>query len=117
MKILGLVFAGSATDRREEMTRFVADVLVLEPVPDPGMDADMFALPDGSRFAVTGPREGSETSRTIGFRVPDLDAAIVELRHAGVAVDDPGETDRQRYAHFHAPDGKRYELVEERFGA
>jgi len=114
MDILGLVFAGSATDHRAETARFFRDVIGLEVVPDPGVDADMFALPDGTRFAVAGPREAGETSRTIGFLVADLGAAVAELRAAGVAVDDPGETDRQRYAHFHAPDGKRYELVQER---
>ena len=36
MEILGLVFAGSATDRRPEMARFAADVLGLEPAPTAG---------------------------------------------------------------------------------
>ena len=31
MEILGLVFAGSATDRRPEMAAFVGDVLGLDP--------------------------------------------------------------------------------------
>ena len=70
----------------------------------------------GSGFGVAGPRGPGDTSRTIGFRVDDLDAALEELRAAGVSVDEPGCNDRQRYAHFHAPDGKRYELVEERAG-
>ena len=73
MEILGLVFAGSATDRRPEMARFVADVLGLEPAPTGGVSADMFALPDGAFFAVAGPREMGDTSRTIGFLVADLD--------------------------------------------
>jgi hypothetical protein len=29
-------------------------------------------------------------------------------------VDEPAENERQRYVHFRAPDGKLYELVEER---
>ena len=52
MEILGLVFAGSATDRRPEMARFAADVLGLAPAPAGGVSADMFALPDGAFFAV-----------------------------------------------------------------
>jgi catechol 2,3-dioxygenase-like lactoylglutathione lyase family enzyme len=114
VEILGLVFAGSATDRRREMARFVADVLGLEPAPTGGVSADMFALPDGAFFAVAGPREMGETSRTIGFLVGDLEAAVGELRAVGVEVDEPAANDRHRYVHFRAPDGKLYELVQER---
>jgi hypothetical protein len=39
---------------------------------------------------------------------------VAELRAAGVEVDEPAENDLQRYVHFRAPDGKLYELVEER---
>ena len=97
-----------------EMARFAADVLGLEPAPTGGVSADMFALPDGAFFAVAGPREMGDTSRTIGFLVADLAAAVAELRAAGVEVDEPAENDRHRYVHFRAPDGKLYELVEER---
>jgi catechol 2,3-dioxygenase-like lactoylglutathione lyase family enzyme len=114
VRILGLVFAGSATHRRPEMARFARETLGLEPVPGPGADADVFALPDGSHFAVAGPREGGRSARTIGFLVGSVDEAVSELRAAGVPVEEPAETDRHRYAHFHAPDGKLYELVEER---
>jgi catechol 2,3-dioxygenase-like lactoylglutathione lyase family enzyme len=114
VEVLGLVFAGSATDRRPEMARFVTDVLGLAPAPTGGVSADMFALPDGAFFAVAGPREMGETSRTIGFLVADLEAAVADLRAAGVAVDAPAANDRHRYVHFRAPDGKLYELVEER---
>jgi glyoxylase I family protein len=55
-----------------------------------------------------------DTARSIGFLVADLDAAIAELRAAGVEVDEPAANDRHRYAHFRAPDGRLYELVEER---
>jgi glyoxylase I family protein len=114
VEILGLVFAGTATDRRREMTRFAGEVLGLEPVAVGGVSADMFALRDGAFFAVAGPREMGETSRTIGFLVADLAAAVGELRAAGVEVDEPAENDIQRYVHFRAPDGELYELVEER---
>ena len=114
MEVLGLVFAGSATPHRAAMTALVADVLGLARVADPGMDADLFDLPDGARFGVADEREpGGGTSRTIGFLVADLDDAVRALREAGVEVDDPGRTDRQRYVHFVAPDGGLYELVQE----
>ena len=114
MQILGLVFAGTATDRRDEMTRFLTEVLGLAPAAVTGADADMFELPDGSTFAVAGPRELGETSRTIGFLVADLDEAVAGLRAAGVDVDDVAENERFRYVHFRAPDGRLYELVERR---
>ena len=114
MEVLGLVFAGSATPDRAALASLVGDVLGLARVGAPGVDADVFDLPDGARFAVADEREpGRGTSRTIGFLVADLDAAVAELRTAGVPVDDAQQTDRQRYAHFVAPDGGLYELVQE----
>ena len=113
MEILGLVFAGTATDHRPEMAAFVRDVLALPQVDVSGASADMFELPDGSRFAISGPREMGETSRTIGFRVADLVIALAELRAAGVWTDAVAANERYRYAHFRPPDGQLYELVEE----
>ena len=114
MRILGLVFAGTATARRGEMTRFAHETLGLERVKIGGVEADIFALPDGSSFAVADPGGMGDTSRSIGFRVAALDEAAAELRAAGVEVGEPAENDRQRYVHFRAPDGELYELVEER---
>jgi hypothetical protein len=114
MRILGLVFAGTATDERAAMAMFVRDTLGLAPVELGGVSANMFALPDGSTFAVSGPRGEGETSRTIGFLVDSLDQAVAELSSAGVETSAPAENDRLRYAHFRAPDGKLYELVERR---
>jgi catechol 2,3-dioxygenase-like lactoylglutathione lyase family enzyme len=115
MQLLGLVFAGTATDRRAAMARFAEATLGLRRVEAHGVSADMFALPDGARFAVADEREeGRGTSRTIGFLVADLDSAVAELRAAGVEVDEPAESDMYRYAHFSAPDGELYELVQER---
>ncbi|MGZ4317519.1 MAG: VOC family protein [Gaiellaceae bacterium] len=113
MRILGLVFAGTATVERAEMARFVADTLGLPRVQIGGVEADLFALPDGSHFAVADPRGMGNTERSIGFRVELLDEAVAELRSAGVEVDEPAENDRQRYAHFRAPDGRLYEMVED----
>jgi catechol 2,3-dioxygenase-like lactoylglutathione lyase family enzyme len=114
MRILGLAFAGTATDQRVQMARFAADTLGFECVEVGGVDADMFSLPDGSYFAVADPRRMGDTSRSIGFLVADLGEAVGELRSAGVAVGEPAANERHRYVHFTAPDGKLYELVEER---
>jgi glyoxylase I family protein len=114
VRVLGLVFAGTATGRRAEMARFVEETLGLPRVVIAGAEADLFALPDGSLFAVADPRGMGDTDRSIGFRVETLEDAIAELRRAGCEVDEPAENEHQRYVHFRAPDGKLYELVEDR---
>src|SRR5437016_519689 len=80
---IGLVFAGSATEHREELVRFATETLGLSRVTVEGAEADMFLLPDGSLFAVSDPRGMGDTSRSIGFLVADLDEAIADLRRAG----------------------------------
>ena len=114
MRILGLVFAGTATEQRPEMVRFARETLGLEQVQIQGVEADIFELPDGARFAVANPRGMGDTSRSIGFLVESLDQAIMELQAAGVEVgDETGQNELQRYVHFRAPDGKLYELIEQ----
>lgn len=96
------------------MAEFVRDVLGLAPAPAGGMDAEVFALPDGSSFAVTSPDTPTDQERTVGFLVADVDQAMRELRDAGVSTDDEvSASATQRYVHFRAPDGHLYELVQE----
>ena len=114
MKIRGIVFAGTATTERESTSTFLRDVLGLTSIPLEGVEADLFALPDGTAFAVAPVDSPDEAGRTIGFVVDDLDAAIAELHEAGVETDGIAENARWRYTHFRMPDGKLYELVEER---
>ena len=114
MEIRGLVFAGTATDRHVAMAAFVQHTLGLRADPDSTSTAEMFNLPDGSRFAVHPERDDNGgTSRTIGFLVDDVEAAAKELAAAGLEVDEPSSNERHRYVHFVAPDGELYELVEE----
>jgi catechol 2,3-dioxygenase-like lactoylglutathione lyase family enzyme len=114
MRILGLVFAGTATHERVTMTEFVEQTLGLKRVEVGGVEADMFELPDGARFAVAGPRGMGDTDRSIGFLVESLVDAVAGLERAGIEVDAAAENDQQRYVHFRAPDGRLYELVENR---
>lgn len=111
MKVRGITFVGTATPQRAATTEFFRTVLGLEARALEGFPADVFDLPDGSRLGVVEVPEASAT-RTIGFLVDDLEAAVAELRAEGIEVGDPGETSLGRYVHFHAPDGKLYELVE-----
>ena len=115
MRILGLCFAGTATEHRDDMRTFLHGVLGLSTTDVAGIEADWFELPDGTAFAVAAPGGMGETGRSIGFLVDDLDSALTELRASGVEVDDEvSENAVSRYAHFVAPDGRLYELVERR---
>jgi len=112
VRVLGLVFAGTATESRAEMVEFLGTTLGLERVSDSGVEADLFELPDGSRFAVAPVGSMGETSRSLGFLVTDLDEAVARLRGRGIDVDEPAANEKHRYVHFRAPDGQLYELVE-----
>jgi catechol 2,3-dioxygenase-like lactoylglutathione lyase family enzyme len=113
MRILGITFVGTRTGARPEMACFVRDVLGLEQVSSRGLDAEVFALADGSSFAVTSPDGTDDTERTIGFLVEDITEAAAELRAAGIDTDDEvSASATQKYLHFRAPDGHLYELVE-----
>lgn len=112
MRILGLMFAGTASEHREEMSLFVRQVLQLEQIAVDGVEADLFSLPDGSRFAVASPGGMGDTTRSVGFLVDDLDDALTVLSNAGTQIGEATENAESRYAHFRAPDGQLYELIE-----
>jgi len=115
MKVRGIGYVGSHTPANAEMSRFIRGVLGLRPITVDGVGAELFAAGNGDVFAVARPSEEDDAAeRTIGFLVGDLDAAIVELSAAGVETDGISENARWRYTHFRMPDGKLYELVEER---
>ena len=94
------------------MSAFARDVLGL--APRGGDGAAFFDLPDGSSFAVQPPEDLEPAERTVGFLVADLDTAVAELHAAGVATDAVTQTGGRRYVHFRAPDGRLYELVQDR---
>lgn len=97
------------------MSAFVATILGLEPQFVEGSTADFFSLPDGSSFAVADTEAGDTDERTVGFLVADVEVAWHELQAAGVETDpEINVNSRYRYIHFRAPDGRLYELVEER---
>ena len=116
MRISGITFVGTRTNERTAMAEFAREVLGLTAVPPvDGMDADLFAMPDGSSLAVTNGVTPPEDDYTVGFLVEDLEDARHELIASGVEVDDEISVNSQfRYLHFRAPDGHLYELVEPR---
>ena len=115
MEIRGIVFVGSHTSAHAEMSVFARDVLGLTPIAVEGVGAALFTTSEGDVLAVAPPyEEGAAAERTIGLLVDDLHGAVAELHAAGVDTDGISENARWRYTHFYAPDGKLYELVEER---
>ena len=112
MEVLGLAFIASVGPHREAQARFFRDVLKLKEEPIAEVDADFFRLPDGSGVAVHPGDVGDE--RSVGFLVLDVESAVNELRAAGIETEEVVDAGPWRYAHFRAPDGKRYELLEER---
>lgn len=94
------------------MWTFLNEILGLEKMDVPEAEADVFRLPDGATFAVASPGGIGLTERSIGSLVDDLDSAVVELRSAGFAVDEPVNYVGERYVHVLAPDSQLYELVE-----
>jgi len=116
VRITGITFVGTRTGVRPAMTEFLREVLRLSPSESTaGMDADGFDLPDGSTFAVAAAIAPDEQERTVGFSVDDVHEARRALETAGVWVDEEvSENDRFLYLHFRAPDGRLYELVQER---
>lgn len=112
MQVRGVVFVATSTAERDKMRDFVRDVLGLEQLDRPDIEADMFRLQDGASFAIASPGGMGPTERSIGFLVDDLDAAVADLRSAGTDVDDITANSAERYIHFIAPDGQVYELIE-----
>ena len=100
MQIDGITFVGTRTEARLEMAEFVRDVLGLDPVRVDGIDAEVFAMPDGSSFAVTSPDRPDDIERTVEFLVADIEQAARELWAAGVEMDgEIASSTRQRYLH------------------
>lgn len=115
MEIRGIRFVGSHTVAHAEMSSFLRDMLGLQPIAVDGVGALLFAATNGDVLAVARPHEeDGAAERTVGLLVDDVDAAAAELHAAGIETDGINENARWRYTHFRAPDGKLYELVEER---
>lgn len=113
--IRGLVFVGTRTRADADMTRFAEQVLGLQRRPGeagPG-EAAFYDLADGSTLAVQ-PVDDEPEEVTVGLLVDDLDAAVRAVHAAGVETDEVSENPKHRYVHLRGPDGRLYELVEER---
>jgi len=115
MKIKGIVWLGTRTNRFEQMTEFCRSVFGMsQRVLEPGFA--VFELPNGDLFEVFGsdrPENAFMTHPVAGFLVDDIAAARAEMEAWGIEFIGriEGETDEYKWTHFRAPDGFVYELT------
>jgi catechol 2,3-dioxygenase-like lactoylglutathione lyase family enzyme len=111
--VQGLIFAGVASSAHADTARFLADVLDVELVTT--TDVHRLTFANGSSLAFVPPDFVEGPSDTLlGFLVDDVEAAAAELRGRGAEIDDEVRSGYGfRYVHFRAPDGRRFELVEQ----
>jgi hypothetical protein len=115
MKIKGIVWLGTRTERFDQMTRFCRELLGLsQRLAEPGFS--VFELPNGDLFEVFGPDSALNefmTHPVAGFLVEDIVAARAEMEAGGIEFLGPiqGDTDDYKWTHFRAPDGFVYELT------
>jgi hypothetical protein len=115
MKIKGIVWLGTRTERFDQMTGFCRDLMGLsQQSSQPGFA--VFELPNGDLFEVFGPDSTYNefmTHPVAGFLVDDIVAARAEMEAKGIEFLGPieGDTDDYKWTHFRAPDGFVYELT------
>lgn len=115
MKVKGIVWLGTRTDRFEQMNDFCRDLLGMsQKFLEPGFA--VYELPNGDLFEVFGSdRSENEfmTHPVAGFLVDDIVAARAELEAKGIEFLGPieGDTEDYKWTHFRAPDGFVYELT------
>jgi catechol 2,3-dioxygenase-like lactoylglutathione lyase family enzyme len=115
MKVLGVVWAGTRTDRYVETIEFFRDVLGV-PLVELEADFAFSRMSDSSQFEVFGPSDRDHLHFTTGpvpeFLVEDISAAVRELRAADVEIlGEPHIEGANGWVHFRAPDGNVYGLT------
>jgi catechol 2,3-dioxygenase-like lactoylglutathione lyase family enzyme len=115
IEIEGVVWVGTRTAAFRETVDFFRDVLGV-PLVEPTPDFAWGSLPDASQVEVFGPGDHHHEHFTTGpvpeFLVGDLEAALAELRSAGVEIlGKPVIRPDEGWLHFRAPDGNVYGLT------
>jgi hypothetical protein len=107
------VFAGIESADPAALARFLGDTLGIAVRENDGF----FFLDLGDDALAVVPRAHlpEQHDTVLGFLVDDVESATSELVARGVELDGPLlESERFRYQHFRAPDGRFFELVEDR---
>jgi hypothetical protein len=115
MKVKGVVWLGTRTERFEQMTDFCRDLLGLSQRSlEPGLA--VFEMPNGDLLEVFGPQQPINTFMNhpvAGFLVDDIVTARAEMEERGIEFIGPihGDSADYQWTHFRAPDGFVYELT------
>jgi predicted enzyme related to lactoylglutathione lyase len=119
MKYLGFAWGGLLVEDLEASVSFYQDVMGLKLLGkgedwahfDAGRGA-LFELMSGGK-AASQPKSAAQQPVILGLRVDDLDRAVVELKLKGVKfVDEIGQFENTRWAHFSDPEGNQLEIKE-----
>ena len=115
MRVIGVVWVGTRTDKFDETVTFFRDVLGV-PLDEVEPDFAWSRMPNTSQLEIFGPANTEHDHFTTGpvpeFLVEDLPAALEELRAAGVEIlGEPNVQGTDGWLHFRAPDGNVYGLT------
>jgi glyoxalase/bleomycin resistance protein/dioxygenase superfamily protein len=112
MRVKGIVWLGTRTERFDEMRKFFLDITGVTPRDDPGLA--VFDLAGGDRIEVFDRTAGEDymVAPVVGFLVDDVAAARAELEASGIEFIGPIQSGAgSSWSHFRAPDGNVYELT------
>jgi Glyoxalase/Bleomycin resistance protein/Dioxygenase superfamily len=112
MRVKGIAWLGTRTERFEEMREFFVDITGAAPRDEQGLA--VFDLASGDRIEVLDPAVGESymVAPVVGFLVDDVAAARAELESRGIEFIGPIQTGAgSSWSHFRAPDGHVYELT------
>ena len=115
MKVKGIRWIGTRTDKFDEMVKFYKDTLgLVQSYSEEGFAA--FDMPNGDRVEVFAPDYPDHAHFTTGpvggFEVEDIENARLEMEEKGIEFLGPTAGNKSRWAHFRAPDGNVYELTQ-----
>jgi catechol 2,3-dioxygenase-like lactoylglutathione lyase family enzyme len=120
VKIKGIVWVGTATERFDETVRFFSDVMGLQAVHE-REDLSVLRLESGEWIEVFGPRDPHfrefDRGPAVEFLVDDVAAARAELEAQGIEflIETHGWGDYV-WTHFRGPDGNVYGLTSGPYG-
>ena len=116
MKVKGLVWLGTRTQKFDDTANFFRDTLGLRAEHEE-QDVAVYRLPNGDTVEVFGPgdkdHEHFATGPVVEFLVDDVEEARADLERAGIEFVRPvhNSEDGAFWAHFTGPDGYVYGIT------
>jgi catechol 2,3-dioxygenase-like lactoylglutathione lyase family enzyme len=114
MRVLGIGWLGTRTDKFNEMANFAIDIMGMTPARHTDEHV-VFHLPDGDEFQIfsaNNPGLPYDDQPVAAFLVEDVVAAREELEEKGVVfIGEIEQAGSFAWTYFRAPDGRVYELT------